>query len=165
MSESEAPVLEQKHTSPLKILMVDDEDVFPEEIAPELREQGYECETASDGEQGIKLAASFLPDVVLCDLMMPRMNGDMVLRKLTERIPATQVIMITAYGTLDGAVDSFRNGACDYLLKPVIIEDLLAKIERIKNERQLRTEVQQLRQIVSEQHWTSSAKAKPFRKS
>ncbi|MDA1139862.1 MAG: sigma-54 dependent transcriptional regulator [Planctomycetota bacterium] len=153
MSDIQASAIEQKQTGTLKILMVDDEEMFREEIVAELRENGYECETAFDGEQGLELAASFLPDVVLCDLMMPRMNGDEVLKKLSEQMPATQVIMITAYGTLEGAVDSFRKGACDYLLKPVIIEDLLAKIGRIRNERQLRTEVQQLRQIVSDKRF------------
>ena len=135
----------------LRVLMIDDEDLFREEIAAELRERGHQCETAGDGLSGLERATTFFPDVVLCDLMMPGLRGEQVLKKLRQQLPETRVIMITAYGTLESAVECFRNGACDYLLKPVFFDDLLGKIGRIAREKQLEEETIRLRRIIAQQ--------------
>lgn len=133
----------------MKILVIDDESVFREEVAEALRERGHECEEAGDGRSGIERAERFGPDVILCDLVMPGVGGGQVLEALRPRLPQTQFIMVTAHGTMESAIDAFRMGACDYLLKPVVFEELFAKIDRVERELTLLSEVQQLRRAVS----------------
>jgi len=133
----------------MKILIIDDESVFREEVAEALRERGHECEEAGDGRSGIEQAELLCPDVVLCDLVMPGVGGGQVLESLRPRLPETQFIMVTAHGTMESAIDAFRMGACDYLLKPVVFEELFAKVDRVERELALLTEVQQLRMAVA----------------
>jgi DNA-binding NtrC family response regulator len=132
------------------ILLIDDEDLFREDLASLLREEGFVCRTARDGETGLRLAQEEEPDVVLCDLMMPGLDGVEVTDRLATLCPGAPVILVTAFGNLESAVDGFRKGAVDYLLKPLVLDDLLRKIRRCVEERRLRQEVRYLRRTVAE---------------
>ena len=132
-----------------KILIIDDEDLFREDLASLLSVRGYECETASTGEEGSALATEYGPDVVLCDIVMPGKSGIEILGEIMSNSPETCVVMITAYGTLETAVQAFRRGAVDYINKPLLVEDVVQKIERIMNYRRLIQEVKFLRREVS----------------
>ncbi|RMH22941.1 MAG: sigma-54-dependent Fis family transcriptional regulator [Acidobacteria bacterium] len=133
-----------------KVLIIDDEELFREDLATLLESEGFRCRTAADGESGLELARQEAPDVVLTDLMMPGISGLEVVHRLAELSPESAVIVITAFGSLDTAVDAFRKGAADYLLKPVVPEDLFAKIRRIQEMRRLEREVHYLRRAVAE---------------
>lgn len=133
-----------------KILIIDDEDIFREDLARLLRRQGYECQTASDGEEGFARAEEFEPDIVFCDLVMPGMNGIEVLDRIIPRLPQSSVVMITAHGSLETAVEAFRKGACDYITKPLLLEDVVQKISRIMENRRLVREVRQLRRDLNQ---------------
>ncbi len=132
------------------ILLIDDEDMFREDMASLLEQQGFACRTAASGEEGLRAAQAEEPDLVVCDLVMPGTGGLQVLKRLADLYPELPVIMITAYGTLETAVEAFRSGAIDYVLKPVVPEDLLRKVTRCLEHGRLAHEVRYLRREVSE---------------
>jgi DNA-binding NtrC family response regulator len=133
-----------------RILIIDDEDILREDLAALLRDEGYSCRTASDGEEGVRLAEDGEPDVVLCDLVMPGIGGVEVVNRLAAARPELPVILITAHGTMETALEAFRAGAVDYLLKPVLSQDLIVKIRRCLEHRRLLMEVRHLRREVSD---------------
>ncbi|MBI5709421.1 MAG: sigma-54-dependent Fis family transcriptional regulator [Candidatus Eisenbacteria bacterium] len=133
-----------------RILLIDDEDMFREDMASLLRQQGFACRTAASGEDGLRAAQAEAPDLVLCDLVMPGAGGLEVVGRLAALYPELPVIVITAFGTLETAVEAFRSGATDYVLKPVVPEDLLGKVARCLEHRRLMGEVRYLRREVSE---------------
>jgi DNA-binding NtrC family response regulator len=130
-----------------KILIVDDENLFREDLATLLRQKGY---TAPNGDQGVTMAEQFSPDVVLCDIVMPGRSGVELLGEMLQVCPETFVIMITAYGTVDTAVEAFRKGASDYIMKPLMLEDVLQKIERLLEHKRLSREIRFLRRQLSQ---------------
>lgn len=135
--------------SATRILVIDDESLLREEIATILSEEGYACDMAENGRNGLQKATEFMPDIVLCDLAMPDIDGLTVMEKLRRELPETQVVIITAFGSMESAIEAFRKGACDYLLKPVNLDEMLAKIERIEERQALLHEVHNLRRVVS----------------
>lgn len=135
----------------VKVLIIDDEDVFREDLASLLRRKGFECKTAADGEEGLALAGEFEPDVVFCDIVMPGMDGIEVLDKLIPTSPQSSVVVITAYGNLETAVQAFRKGAFDYIMKPLVLEDVVQKINRIMENKRLVREVRQLRRELNQE--------------
>ena len=138
-----------------RVLIIDDEDMFREDLALLLGDQGYECRTAANGRLGVEEATAFNPDVILCDIMMPEMGGVEALDHLVQRCPEACVLMITAHGTLETAVDTFRKGVSDYILKPLVLEDVLQKIERYMEHRRLAREVQVLRRALQREEGAS----------
>ncbi len=132
------------------VLIIDDEALFREDLATLLEAEGFSCATAEDGERGLAKAEEKRPDVVLTDLVMPGMDGLEVVRRLASVSPETAVIVVTAFGSLETAVEAFRGGAADYLIKPVVPADLLAKLRRVGEMRRLEREVRYLRRAVSE---------------
>jgi len=129
-----------------KILIIDDEHLFREDLAKLLSQKGYDCRTASDGNIGLTAASEFCPDIVLCDIVMPGQNGIEILAKLLLACPESFVILITAYGTIDSAVEAFRKGASDYIIKPLVLEDVIYKIERLLEHKRLNRTIRSLRQ-------------------
>jgi len=112
------------------ILIVEDEQVLRESLAGLLEAEGYDVLQAPHGHEAYEMVLKRPVDVVLTDVRMPEMDGMALLTHLKKLAPETPVIMVTAYGTVDSAVAAMRNGAWDYLLKPVQFDDLLLKIER-----------------------------------
>ncbi len=135
----------------MKILIIDDEELFREDLALVLSRKGYECQTAATAEEGLKAMTEFFPDVVLSDIVMPGKSGIEILDELLRIQPEVSVIIMTAFGTLDTAIEAFRKGAVDYILKPLVIEDVLNKIRRIKEHKQLQQEIRELRREIREE--------------
>ncbi len=133
-----------------RVLLIDDEDMFREDLASLIRQQGFACCTAATGEEGLRVAESEEPDLVLCDLAMPGIGGLEVVHRLCAQYPELPVVVITAYGSMETAVEAFRRGATDYVLKPVVPEDLLRKVTRCLEHRRLAGEVHYLRREMSE---------------
>ena len=113
-----------------KILIVDDEPFNLDLLEQELEEQGYAIERANDGAEALEKVPSFLPDVILLDYMMPRMNGLEVLKRLREdsRFKSTPVILLTAKATQEDKVRGLDAGADDYVIKPFDSIELLARV-------------------------------------
>ncbi len=134
----------------VKILIIDDEELFREDLAIILSRKGYDCKTAANADEGLKLVTEFLPEIILSDIVMPDKNGIDLLNDILQVQPEAAVIMMTAFGTLETAVNAFRKGAVDYILKPLVIEDVLNKISRLSEQKKLIREIQYLRKETSE---------------
>jgi DNA-binding response OmpR family regulator len=117
--------------SPVTILYVDDEDALRTLVKNQLISEGYEVETADDGDTAISLLKSRQFAVVLLDVRMPRVNGMEVLKFIRTQNIASRVIMLTAVDDLSVAIESVKLGANDYLTKPYDLNILLSAIERV----------------------------------
>jgi DNA-binding NtrC family response regulator len=123
------------------VLIVDDERTLARAIKAFLTESGYEAETAGDAEQALRLLETIRPDVVFTDVRLPGMNGIDLLRKIREFDAAIPVIIMTAHGTIEGAVEAVKLGAFDYLKKPVDLEELRLLADRARETSQLKQEL------------------------
>lgn len=135
-----------------KILIVDD-DVDALALMEELFEnKGYNPVTATNGLEALKLIQDDEPDMVITDIRMPGMDGMQLLAELSKRYPYIPVIMITAHGTIEAAVEAIKMGAKDYILKPLRLDEILTKVETIA----------QLRSLVKENEYLRSRLANQF---
>jgi two-component system, NtrC family, response regulator AtoC len=123
------------------VLVVDDERTLARSIKLFLEQQGYEAEVAEDGDRALELLERLRPDLVFADVRLPRMTGVELLRKIRAHDPAITVVMMTAYGTVESAVEAMKLGAFDYLRKPVDLDELKIIAERAQENRRLRQEV------------------------
>ena len=101
-----------------KILLIDDDASLRRVLEYNLQQEGYEVATASSGEEGLQLFKEFRPVLVITDMKMAGMDGMMVLRAVKEHSPETLVIIITAFGNIEVAVEAMKAGAYDYITKP-----------------------------------------------
>ena len=128
-----------------KILIVDD-DVDALELMEELFEsKGYHPLTASNGIEALNCVRDEDPDMVISDIRMPDMDGMQLLDELSKRYPQIPVVMVTAHGTIEAAVEAIKMGAKDYILKPLRLDEILAKVETISQLRSLAKENEYLR--------------------
>jgi two-component system, NtrC family, response regulator HydG len=120
-----------------KVLVVDDQRNMRATTAIVLRQAGYLVAEAEDGASAIQRLSTETFDVVLTDLRMGAIDGMDVLRSALELAPSTQVIVMTAYGTIESAVEAIRRGAYDYLAKPFQEEELLLRVDKALEKRRL----------------------------
>jgi DNA-binding NtrC family response regulator len=137
---------------PEVILVADDEPGVRESLAEVLRDAGHVVHTAADGTAALKKLEEQDFAVVVTDLRMPGADGLDVLKRARDVSPQTLVLVMTAHGTVDTAVEALRAGASDYLLKPVMFDEMLAKVERLLEHRHLAWQMQMLRREVESQY-------------
>ena len=114
----------------IKILTVDDEPDVRRLIEIKLKKAGFEVITAADGEEGVEKAKAENPDLVLMDVMMPKMDGYTAVEKIkSEMDPAPLVMMLTAKGTEDDVMKGLVGGADDYITKPFAPRELVARVK------------------------------------
>jgi len=113
-----------------KIVIIDDEKNIAELCKRVLQEDGHEPFIAVSGEEGIELIAREKPRLVVLDIMLPQMDGMAVLEKIKAFDPSIQVIMITAFASVQSAVEAMKRGACDYLSKPFIPDELKIVVQK-----------------------------------
>jgi DNA-binding NtrC family response regulator len=130
------------------ILVADDEPGIRESLAEILRDAGYVVQVAADGAAALAALEEQDFAVVITDLRMPGADGMTVLRRARETAPQTMVLVMTAHASVDTAVEALRGGATDYVLKPILFEDLLAKVARLLEYRHLEWQTQMLRRQV-----------------
>jgi DNA-binding NtrC family response regulator len=119
-----------------KLLIVDDEEAFVSAISKRLSHREIAVSSAFDGQEGLKrLAEDPEIDVVLLDVRMPGMDGIETLKHIRATYPTTEVIMLTGHATFESAIDGLKLGAFDYLLKPVALDDLIAKVQEAKDKK------------------------------
>lgn len=116
---------------PRRMLVVDDKANMRELLEQTFRERGFDIITASSGEDAIDYISEYYFDVVITDLTMPGKDGMAVLRAAKGAYPDTEVIMITAYGTIDTAVEAMRLGAYDFVTKPFKISTIENKVDKL----------------------------------
>ena len=112
----------------VKLVAVDDTPSGLELLAESLEQEGLAIFTSTDPEEGLELVYRERPQIVLLDLVMPKMSGLEMLERIVEFDPAIDVILMTAHYTTETAVEAIQKGACDYLNKPLAIERLRAKV-------------------------------------
>jgi len=133
---------------PAKILVVDDEKDINDSLSFILEKEGYLVEQAENGKVAYDKILSSYYDLVITDIEMPMMRGTELLEKISAITPQTLVIMITAYGSLETTIKALRNGAQDYILKPIEFDEILIKIKRLFDMKNLISENQLLRKEV-----------------
>ncbi len=123
------------------VLIVDDEQSLARSAKAFLADHGYEAEVAGTGERALELLATLQPDVVFADVRLPGMSGLDLLKRIRAFDPVIPVIMLTAYGSIAGAVEAVKLGAFDYVKKPVDLEELKLLADRARETRLLKEEL------------------------
>jgi DNA-binding NtrC family response regulator len=135
-----------------RVLVVDDEAMVCLALTNWLEEENYFAQAVEDGPQAIKAVREENWDIVLLDLRMPGMDGMEVLKQVKEIAPQTVIIMMTAYASIPGAVQAMKEGAYDYIVKPLDVDQLTLMLKRIVEHQQLITENILLRKRLTEQY-------------
>ncbi|OGP55005.1 MAG: Fis family transcriptional regulator [Deltaproteobacteria bacterium RBG_13_52_11] len=136
----------------VNILVVDDEEIVRESLLDWLREDGYQVEAAEDGFKALEKFKERSWDIALVDLKMPKMDGLELMEKIKETRPETQVVIITAFATVNTAVQAMKIGAYDYLVKPFNPEELSLLIKRLVESQSLIKEISYLRKKLHKQY-------------
>ncbi len=134
----------------IAILVVDDDPEMTTVLQEVLSEEGWEIETAEDGEEALTKLHQREYALLLTDLRMPRMAGLTLMEQAKLLYPDMQVIVITAFGTIDSAIEAMKQGAYDYITKPFHLEEMLLTIRKALKERSLHREVLRLRQEIEQ---------------
>jgi DNA-binding NtrC family response regulator len=122
-----------------RVLVVDDEQSIRDASTRILLDEGYQVDSAPDGEAALEMAARMRPDLVLLDLKMPGLGGLAVLDDLNQLVPGAVKVIVTAYATVSTAVEAMRHGASDFLPKPFTPDEMRATAKRgLKRQRMLR---------------------------
>jgi two-component system response regulator PilR (NtrC family) len=130
----------------MNILIVDDEEVLQDVLTRLLRQEGYTPISATTGEEGLQALGQDEIDLVLLDLMLPGMSGQEVLKEIRRRDPEQVVVVITAYSSIEGAIDAMREGAFHYIPKPFKNEEVLLTIRKGLEQRRLAAENRALKE-------------------
>src|SRR3954464_11721646 len=133
-----------------RILIVDDEESTRELFAELLQRWGYDVDQTADGHGALKIAAESHPDVIISDLVMPKLDGLALVRALREEQPETPVVIITGRGTIDAAVEAIREGVFDFVEKPLEPARLRVILQRALEKRQTQHEVHVLRRRLAQ---------------
>src|SRR5574340_1075231 len=130
---------------PARILVVDDDANLRWVLQTQLEQMGYAVNTAADGAAALEAIDKEPPALVLTDLKMPGMSGMELLEQIRRNHPEILVLIITAFGTIQSAVEAMRSGAYDYLTKPIDYDELALSVSRVLEHYRLVQEVQTLR--------------------
>ena len=131
-----------------RILVVEDDAAQREQLALFLGDLGAEVLTAADGEQALERVRTDAPDLVVSDVRMPRRDGRELLREIKALNPSIEVVLVSAYGTVREAVAALKDGAADYMLKPLDLDEVEHVVRRAVERRHLEREVRELRRRV-----------------
>ncbi|HFB68526.1 MAG TPA: sigma-54-dependent Fis family transcriptional regulator, partial [Calditrichae bacterium] len=135
-----------------RILIVDDEIDALDLMEELFQKNGYETFTARNGLEALSHIRQHEPDIMISDLVMPEMDGMALLDVVSKKYPDVAVIMITAHGTIETAVEAMKKGAKDYILKPLRLDEILAKVETISQLKSLIRENQYLREKLAQKY-------------
>jgi len=137
---------------PKRILIVDDEASFRNVLTVILRKEGYEVEGATNGEEGLNKISNAAFDHVLCDIRMPKMDGLEFLRESQKAGAEAPVIMMSAFGTVDTAIEAMKLGAYDYISKPFKPDEIILTLKKAEEREGLRKENELLRRQVKKEY-------------
>jgi DNA-binding NtrC family response regulator len=144
MTSSAVPV-----RSNLRLLVAEDETDLRDSLADALRAAGHEVELANDGEEAVAKASASHYDALISDINMPKMGGLQVLEKMKATAPNTPIILMTAFGGISQAVAALKEGAFDYLTKPLDVDELLVRLERLTVQTALKHELEKARSALA----------------
>ena len=133
-----------------RILVIDDDASLRRVLEYNLQEEGYEVLTCASGEDGLRLSDEYRPELVITDVKMPGMDGFQILQAVKERSPDTLVIIITAFGAIDAAVQAMKLGAYDYVTKPFNRDELKLTVKKALHVRGLSEENRRLKEELTD---------------
>ncbi len=153
-------------TRPMNILIVDDEEVLRDVLSTLVAREGWRPLLARSGEEALELLGREEVDLVLLDLMLPSMSGMEVLRQIRQQDPDQVVVIITAYSSIEGAIEAMREGAFDYVPKPFKNDEVLLTVKKGLEKRRLTTENRNLRAELSQRYGLDNiiGKSKPMQR-
>jgi two-component system response regulator PilR (NtrC family) len=134
------------------VLVVDDEPIMQEILGEFLRDEGYGIEVAGSGEEGLECARQRFYDCAIVDLMMPGIDGIETMQKLREIDPSLPVIMVTAFASVESAVEAMKQGAYEYITKPFKNDEVLVVLQNAIRTRRLEEEVKSLRRALKDKY-------------
>lgn len=135
-----------------RLLIIDDEPLIRSSLAEYLDQEGFEVTSCATGREALELAGETFFEIVLCDVQLPDFDGLELLDHLLHVSPTSSVLLITAYATVESAIQAFQRGAHDYLMKPLLLNEVLAKINRLLAQRETAQENQWLRRELNRSH-------------
>lgn len=140
-----------------KLIIVDDEKPIRAALRDILEYEGYDVDEAKDGEEGLDMIMRTSYDVALCDIRMPKLNGLELLMKVSEAEKSTQIIMISAYGNVENAVEATKRGAFDFITKPpdlnrllITVRNAIERAKLVQETKTLKKRIYKLNEIVGE---------------
>ncbi|WP_020596882.1 sigma-54-dependent transcriptional regulator [Spirosoma panaciterrae] len=140
-----------------KLIIVDDEKPIRAALRDILEYEGYEVDEAKDGEEGLDMILNGSYDVALCDIKMPKLNGLEVLAKVSEAEKSTQVVMVSAFGNVENAVEATKRGAFDFITKPpdlnrllITVRNAIERAKLVQETKTLKKRIYKLNEIVGE---------------
>jgi two-component system NtrC family response regulator len=136
----------------VRVLIIEDDDALRRVMQAQLVKEGYETASALDGPSGLQILEKSPQHLLICDLNLPGMSGVDVLKRVHADFPGTAVIVMTAFGTVQSAVEAMKAGAYDYLVKPIYPYELKALVRRALEHHRLLEEVQVLRSSLDEKY-------------
>lgn len=139
-----------------KVLIIDDDESIRKVMTVTLQDAGYQVLTARDGESGLKIFVDEGPDIILCDLRMPGMDGISVLKEMKARDPNKEVIVITAYADMELAITALQLKASDFVTKPISTPALEVALERAEERLDLTRELREYTELI-EKRWLDTA--------
>jgi len=155
-----------KRTLVKRLLIIDDEENMRHMLTSMFSDSSYQVDTASDGREGLQKIAQTAYDFILCDIKMPKMDGIEFLKSGGDKLSATTVIMMSAYGTIDTAVEAMKLGAYDFISKPFKADEVRLIFKKAeereylrKENRQLKQRIQKIRENYSFQNMVGNSKA------
>jgi DNA-binding NtrC family response regulator len=139
-----------------KVLLVDDEEEFVDTLAERMRNRGMDVSTSNSGGDALDLIDSESFDVVVLDLQMPGMDGIEVLERIKQRRPDIQVVLLTGHATVEKGVEAMKQGALEFLEKPIDFSKLSEIIHKAKAEKMILVEKdteERIREIIRGKSW------------
>ena len=137
---------------PKRVLIVDDEENFRHMLSVILKKEGYDVEAASNGEEALQKVTLSPYDQVLCDIRMPKMDGLDFLNEAKKAGVNSTIIMMSAYGTVDIAIEAIKLGAYDYISKPFKPDEVILTLKKAEERERLRRENELLRKEVKKEY-------------
>jgi len=138
------------------VLLVDDEEQFLDALSQRLKARGLKVDTVTSGEDAVKQVEDQNFDAIVVDLAMPGIDGIETLKRIKEKRPDLEIIMLTGHATVKSGIEAMKLGAEDFLEKPVDLNELLEKIGEAKNKRMLVVEKghqEEVRKIIKSKTW------------
>jgi len=135
-----------------RILLAEDDEIMRISVSDSLKKQGWQVEEAEDGLQALALFERHQYNLIISDIRMPSMDGLTLLKKVRQQSPETAIVIMTAYGSVDAAIDCLRQGATDYILKPFDMDDLIIRISRILENQEVIAKCEVLQETCGRQH-------------
>jgi DNA-binding NtrC family response regulator len=130
-----------------RVLLVDDEEDFLKTLAERLESRGLNVTTAASGESALASVEGHEYDLIVLDLAMPGFDGIETLKRIKARQPDAEIIMLSGQGSIRTSIEAMKLGACDFLQKPVDINELMSKIGEAKEKRMLMLETKSIAEI------------------